>query len=412
MQGMQLGMMPMGPGMGMGPMGPGGMEMGMVGMPPGMAMPPAAQMGGYAHQRERGYEQQQGGGAQGPGGQGQMAQGGMMMRPEGGGSPPSPHGQIPPGGWQQGGGGGGGDGFSPPGSGQLLRLAQGQGPGPGGEGEGGSGGGASPSYGLESQAAQASLGDWQGGTYDRLYVSNIPRQMAEQELLSIFSQFGPIGELQIHRKQDGASKGTAFVSYGTAAEGYAACSSLARYALPGTGRPMLLKPSTHKRRSGGKPTGGGSPLSAGSTASPCSSYASSSEASSGGGTVARTAGAACTSAARSTRRSTRPSGAATPTASRASRCAARTSATRSTTRICSPPSSRAATCPPTPESRTTTYFLEGTLARRPRGCALPASIAHTATIAPARGLEREFRSCSGWRRCPSSTLSSMASQQN
>ena len=85
------------------------------------------------------------------------------------------------------------------------------------------------------------------GGGERLFVSNLPKHVAEQELLHIFGPFGQVTELQLLRRADGSSKGSAFVAFESAAESAAACSMLARYVLPGAARPMTIKSSTQKR---------------------------------------------------------------------------------------------------------------------------------------------------------------------
>ena len=85
------------------------------------------------------------------------------------------------------------------------------------------------------------------GGGERLFVSNLPKHVAEQELLQIFGPFGQVTELQLLRRADGSSKGSAFVAFQSAAESAAACSMLERFILPGAARPMTIKSSTQKR---------------------------------------------------------------------------------------------------------------------------------------------------------------------
>ena len=85
------------------------------------------------------------------------------------------------------------------------------------------------------------------GGGERLFVSNLPKHVAEQELLHIFGPFGQVTELQLLRRADGSSKGSAFVAFQSAAESAAACSMLERFILPGAARPMTIKSSTQKR---------------------------------------------------------------------------------------------------------------------------------------------------------------------
>ena len=56
------------------------------------------------------------------------------------------------------------------------------------------------------------------GGGERLFVSNLPKHVAEQELLQIFGPFGQVTELQLLRRADGSSKGSAFVAFESAAE--------------------------------------------------------------------------------------------------------------------------------------------------------------------------------------------------
>lgn len=89
-------------------------------------------------------------------------------------------------------------------------------------------------------------------TCERLYVSNIPRHVAESDLQALFAPFGQLKEVQIHRRSDGTPKGTAFVAFMTFAEASAACYAVNNFLMPGATRPLSVKPSTSRKPSRGQ----------------------------------------------------------------------------------------------------------------------------------------------------------------
>merc|ERR1711920_675343 len=82
-----------------------------------------------------------------------------------------------------------------------------------------------------------------GGTWDRLYVSYLPRGITEQDLQALFAPYGMLKDFPLIRRSDGQIKGSAFVSYATAAEGQAASMALHNKQLPGGTRPIFVRPS-------------------------------------------------------------------------------------------------------------------------------------------------------------------------
>ena len=79
-------------------------------------------------------------------------------------------------------------------------------------------------------------------------VSNLPRNFAEADVHRLFSQYGTLTEVTQHKRGDGQSKGCFFVSFATTMEGQQAARALHNYLLPGTQRPMTVRPSTSRRR--------------------------------------------------------------------------------------------------------------------------------------------------------------------
>ena len=64
----------------------------------------------------------------------------------------------------------------------------------------------------------------------------------------LFSQYGTLTEVTQHKRGDGQSKGCFFVSFATTVEGQQAARALHNYLLPGTQRPMTVRPSTSRRQ--------------------------------------------------------------------------------------------------------------------------------------------------------------------
>lgn len=87
-----------------------------------------------------------------------------------------------------------------------------------------------------------------GVSCERLYVSGLPRNTSEQDLQSIFSPFGQLTEVQIHRRSDGTLKGSGCVSFANAAEATMAYNQLRDCVLPGASRPIVIKHSTSTGR--------------------------------------------------------------------------------------------------------------------------------------------------------------------
>jgi len=94
----------------------------------------------------------------------------------------------------------------------------------------------------------APSGEAEGATWDRLYVSNLSRTTTEQDLHQLFAQHGQLREVQLLRRQDGTSKGSAFVTYYDAENGLAASRALSSKIQLGGGRAILVRASTSKRR--------------------------------------------------------------------------------------------------------------------------------------------------------------------
>eukprot|EP00128_Syssomonas_multiformis_P000687 Colp12_sorted_trinity150504_noHs@30611 len=82
----------------------------------------------------------------------------------------------------------------------------------------------------------------------KLFVGQIPKQMQEEELRHILSEFGPIHEMSILRDRvTGASQGCAFVTYMDETSTYMAMEGLHdKRTLPGMVHPMQVKPAENK----------------------------------------------------------------------------------------------------------------------------------------------------------------------
>ena len=118
----------------------------------------------------------------------------------------------------------------------------------------GVGGGFGNSLGLlERSMSGTTLSDGSGdsppqGSWEKLYVSNLPRQFTEVDVQRLFAPYGTPTEVALHKRGDGQSKGCFFVSFATPIEGQQAVRALHNYLLPGTQRPMSVRPSTSRRR--------------------------------------------------------------------------------------------------------------------------------------------------------------------
>merc|ERR1712185_401365 len=84
--------------------------------------------------------------------------------------------------------------------------------------------------------------------WDRLYVSGIPKYFSEAELHQLFVPFGQVKEVTLHRRPDGASKGTAFISFNSFLEGLTAAQTLDNRVPQGCNKPISIKPSTNRQR--------------------------------------------------------------------------------------------------------------------------------------------------------------------
>jgi RNA recognition motif-containing protein len=73
-------------------------------------------------------------------------------------------------------------------------------------------------------------------------------QMSEQELQRLFAPYGCITEIQLHRRGDGASKGSAVVAFSTVAEGANAFTQLVNHVPLGATKPIIIKPSTGPKK--------------------------------------------------------------------------------------------------------------------------------------------------------------------
>ena len=79
-------------------------------------------------------------------------------------------------------------------------------------------------------------------------VSNLPRHFSEVDVQRLFANYGSLLDVTPHRRGDGQSKGCFFVAFATVIEGQQAARALHNCVLPGTQRPMTVRPSTSRRR--------------------------------------------------------------------------------------------------------------------------------------------------------------------
>jgi len=106
--------------------------------------------------------------------------------------------------------------------------------------------------GLERRMAGVSLSlddpSPPGSSWDRLYVSNLPKSYTEVDVQRLFGPYGALTEVACHKRSDGQSKGCFFVSFATSMEGQQAARALNNCMIPGNTRPIGVKPSTSRRR--------------------------------------------------------------------------------------------------------------------------------------------------------------------
>ena len=88
-------------------------------------------------------------------------------------------------------------------------------------------------------------------------MSNLPRNFAEADVQRLFSPYGALTEVTTHKRGDGQSKGAFFVCFASSIDGQQAARALHNCLLPGTQRPLAVRPSTSRRREGRGANGGG-----------------------------------------------------------------------------------------------------------------------------------------------------------
>jgi hypothetical protein len=79
-------------------------------------------------------------------------------------------------------------------------------------------------------------------------VSNLPKHFSEVDVQRLCAPYGTLCEVALHRRGDGQSKGCFFVSFATSVEGQQCARALHNCVLPGTQRPITVRPSTSRRR--------------------------------------------------------------------------------------------------------------------------------------------------------------------
>lgn len=92
-------------------------------------------------------------------------------------------------------------------------------------------------YPIIQQNGQRRFGpppDWEGPPPPRgseVFIGKLPREILEDELVPIFSQFGKIYELRLMMDFSGSNRGYAFVTYTTLADAYRAIRELNNYQI-------------------------------------------------------------------------------------------------------------------------------------------------------------------------------------
>ena len=75
--------------------------------------------------------------------------------------------------------------------------------------------------GLERQMSSTTLSSEDssppGSSWDRLYVSNLPKTLTEFDVQQLFSVYGSLTEVTLHKRGDGQSKGCFFVGFAVSA---------------------------------------------------------------------------------------------------------------------------------------------------------------------------------------------------
>uniref|UniRef100_A0A8C3Y2C7 RRM domain-containing protein n=38 Tax=Neoaves TaxID=3078114 RepID=A0A8C3Y2C7_CATUS len=95
---------------------------------------------------------------------------------------------------------------------------------------------------LHEQKTLPGVSDSRGSEDRKLFVGMLGKQQSEDDVRRLFEPFGQIEECTILRGPDGASKGCAFVKYGSHAEAQAAINSLhGSQTMPGASSSLVVK---------------------------------------------------------------------------------------------------------------------------------------------------------------------------
>ena len=107
---------------------------------------------------------------------------------------------------------------------------------------------------LERQMSSTTLSDQSDSPgsvqgWERLYVTNLPREFTEADVQHLFAHYGALAEVSAQRRGDGTPKNSSFfVTFASASDGHKAAKSLNNCTMPGTPRPLTVRPSTSRRR--------------------------------------------------------------------------------------------------------------------------------------------------------------------